>query len=100
VMAPFADLNDGIRFALWDVRSGTLLRTLLLNGVDEYEAAGTGRRADLPLFCELSSIVTPGFRMRYDIATDKPVVTSEGCGVWFKTNSLPNDCGGIHHLRF
>ena len=99
VMAPFADLNDGIRFAVWDISTGALLRTLRLNGVD-YNEAGTGRRADLPLFCELSSVVTPGFRMRYDIESDAPIVTSEGWGLWFKTNSLPNYCGGIHHMRF
>lgn len=93
VMAPFADLNDGIRFALWDISTGALLRTLRLNGVDNSEAV-PGR------FCELSSVVTPGFRMRYDIDSNKPIVHSEGWGLWFKTNSLPNDCGGIHHMRF
>ena len=107
-IAPFADHNDGIQFALWDISTGALLRTLRLNGVDNCMTRGSGRGAAMTAFCELSSAITPGYGMRCSIDSDAPIITCEGrsWGVWYKTNYLingterPAEGGGIHHINF
>ena len=107
VIAPFADQNDDIQFALWDIGTGALLRTLRLNGVDKCMTTGAGRRA-ATAFCELSSAITPGYGMHCNIDSDAPIITCEdrSWGVWYKTNNLingtepPAEGGGIHHVSF
>jgi hypothetical protein len=107
-IAPFADHNDDIQFAIWDITTGALLRTLRLNGVGNCMTRGAGRRAAITAFCELSSAITPGYGMLCSLESDAPIITYEGrsWGVWYKTNSLingterPAEGGGIHHISF
>ena len=133
-IAPFAassDHNGGfgdIMFALWDVTSGALLRTMSISqafnrshnqtesSLGDTTAAGNNK-GYAPLFCELSNVVTPGYEMscknnNFDgnYYGNRPIISSKeiSFGLWFKTNvespcdpSSPQpDGGSIHHLRF
>lgn len=99
-IAPFADRDDDIRFAIWDIGTGDLLRTLNLNCVDDCITSNVGKSAVIPAFCELSSVITPGYSLHCNRDSDLPIVTCEGWGVWYKTNSFINEGGCIHHLSF
>mmetsp|Transcript_29396 Transcript_29396/g.53934 ORF Transcript_29396/g.53934 Transcript_29396/m.53934 type:complete len:273 (+) Transcript_29396:231-1049(+) len=99
-VAPFAgagaDDSIDIKFAIWDIGTGALLRTLDLNRMDKHTSSSA--------FCELSSAITPGYEMMCKNDSDAPIITSEGSsfGLWFKTNvgNAPPDGGGIHHISF
>lgn len=107
-IAPFIDQNDDARFALWNICTGGLIRTLRINDVDDCTTSGAGRKRATPAFCELSRVITSGYGMSCAIDSDSPIVTCEGhsWGVWYKSNNLINGAeppavgGGIHHLSF
>jgi len=134
VVAPFAGSRNGnhgtgdVHFAIWDLSSGALLRTMNVNemigngrrrSLDDAGGMGYGGAAPEPSsFCELSSVATPGYEMLFgkdstdedDDVDAAPVISHGGSsfGLWFKTNALLScessllrpDCGGIHHIRF
>ena len=55
------------------------------------------------VFCELSSIVTPGYGLQQERGT--PVIANIGrFGLWYKTNAfaddIPSRVGGVHHIVF
>jgi len=99
-IAPFAGAgaDDGIdiQFAMWDIGTGVLLRTFNLNRMNKHASSSA--------FCELSSVITPGYEMICKHDSDTPIITSEGSlfGLWFKTNvgNAPPDGGGINHVSF
>jgi hypothetical protein len=107
-IAPFADQKGDIRFALWNICTGDLIRTLRPNGVDDCITSGPGSKGATPAFCELSSVITSGYGMRCGIDSDSPTITREehSWGVWYKSNYLvngtkpPEEGGGIHHISF
>lgn len=104
VVSPFADRSGQVQFAMWSLESGTLLRTLGMNGAKKrlgLEAVTTERP---PAFCELSSVVTAGQDMVCKRGSDEPTISHTDWGLWFKTDALSGlstpDSGGIHHIRF
>ncbi len=107
-IAPFIDQDDDVRFAIWNICNGGLIRTLRLNGVDACVTSGAGKKRTTPAFCELSRVITSGYGMSCALDSDSPTVTCEGhsWGVWYKSNNLingtesPAEGGGIHHLSF
>lgn len=98
VISPYATQNHEVMAGLWSVGSGTLLTTIKL---DNQLGDSTGE--DCPLFCELNSQITSGFRMSY-VNESSPVITSSRWGVWYKSHSsaeyLPPGAGGIKHISF
>jgi len=99
-IAPFAgagpDNNIDILFAMWDIGTGALLRTLNFNSMNKHTGSS--------VFCELSSVITSGYEMLCKKDSGAPVISSEGSsfGLWFKTNvgNAPPEGGGIHHISF
>lgn len=98
VMSPFVSKKNEVKMALWSLDNGNLLRTIKLESDADSNIAG-----DCPLFCELKSEITGGFRMS---CTDEstPTITGNKWGVWYKSrsasSSLPRGAGGIHHISF
>lgn len=97
VLSPYASQQNDIMMALWSIDSGKLLRTIKLENEDSNVGEGC------PLFCELKSEITGGFKMRC-INQSTPVITRSSWGVWYKSRSassnLPPGAGGIHHICF
>lgn len=100
VIMPYASKKNDVNFAMWDVTTARLIRTLKVNS--------TTSSVDGPPFCELSSTVTAGYEMRCNDSNDTPVTSIvEGTrGLWFKTSrrvasdTAPAEGGSIHHIRF
>ena len=117
IVTTFVNCSNEIQFALMDIVTGRFLRTLSLSGSSSDGINGgnvkssNGALDDVPVFCELSSIITKGYEMIYSDKDDDddddalPIrISSAGSswGLWFKTGSLagPAVGGGIHHIRF
>ena len=116
VVTTFVNCSNEIQFALMDIVTGRLIRTLSLSGSSDGISGGNVKSngastEDVPVFCELSSIITKGYEMIYSDKDDDddddalPIrISSAGSswGLWFKTGSLagPAVGGGIHHIRF
>ena len=103
LVAPFANQQSDVSFAMWNMTTGALLRTVNLNSTNNKSTSSS----DTPAFCEiLSSVITPGYEMLCSEDSDTPIISSSGSswGLWFKTGSLASsasvDCGGIHHMKF
>eukprot|EP00956_Cyclotella_meneghiniana_P016788 scaffold26817_cov38-Cyclotella_meneghiniana.AAC.3 len=98
VISPYATQKNEVMAGVWSIESGILLRTIKL---DNQSGGGTGR--DCPLFCEMNSQITPGFRIS-DNDESIPVITSSRWGVWYKSHSsaacLPPGASGIKQLSF
>lgn len=98
ITIPYSSKKNDIRFAVWDVNTARLIRTLNVNSTS----------VDEPPFCELSSTVTAGYEMRCNDSNDTPVTSiADGTrGLWFKTgrrvnsDTAPAEGGSIHHIRF
>lgn len=102
-IAPFASIKDDLRFAFWDVTSGELIRTLRLDRLRN--SSDSTRGLQPAAFCELSSVVTPGYEMLCKKDCESPLIVSGfsgSWGLWFKTGdcSTPQNGGGIHHIKF
>ena len=102
LVAPFANQQSDVSFAMWNMTTGALLRTVNINSITDKSTSSS----DTPAFCELSSVITPGYEMLCSEDSDTPIISSSGSswGLWFKTGSLASsasvDCGGIHHMKF
>ena len=105
-IAPFANHDNDILFAMWDISTGELLRTLNLNSSIRHTRPDALIN-DIPSpiqFCELSNAITSGYEML--CGKNSPIIssTSSSWGLWYKTNvfsdSMQPDGGGIHHITF
>ena len=103
IIMPYASSKNDVRFAVWDINTARLIRTLNVNSI-----IPTSSSVDRPPFCELSSTVTAGYEMRCNDSNDTPVssIVQGTRGLWFKTSrrvasdTAPAEGGGIHHIRF
>jgi len=99
-LAPFATKNNDVMVALWAIESGKLLRTIRLDSA----STTSSPLLDCPLFCELKSAYTCGFRMSCTQESEVPVITGESdtWGVWYKSMPVlqysPLDFGGIRRI--
>ena len=103
IIMPYASSKNDVRFAVWDINTARLIRTLNVNSI-----IPTSSSVDGPPFCELSSTVTAGYEMRCNDSNDTPVtsIVDGTRGLWFKTSrrvasdTAPAEGGSIHHIRF
>ena len=105
LVAPFTSIHDDVYFAMWDICSGSLLRTMNLSQSNLSTRSETGNSYEAAAFCELSSVVTAGYEMFCQKDSNRPIISSYSWGLWYKTLKLsdtsPSSCGGgIHHIRF
>lgn len=97
IVAPYTTrkMSDGaqqLKFAIWDVGGDFLCEV----PVGKSKANGS-------IFCELSSVVTPGYGLHRERGT--PFIANIGrFGLWYKTNAfaddIPSRVGGVHHIVF
>jgi hypothetical protein len=96
VIAPYATETNQVMASLWAIDSGKLLRTMKLEDASTLDN-------HCPLFCELNSTSTCGFRMS---STNEltPIITGGRWGVWYKSRSASSPLipgtGSIHHISF
>ncbi|KAL3802216.1 hypothetical protein HJC23_001760 [Cyclotella cryptica] len=98
-LAPFATKNNEVMAALWAIDSGKLLRTIRLDNASTTSPPSI----DCPLFCELKSASTCGFRMSCTQNSEVPGITRESgaWGIWYKSMTLPHySTTGIRHFFF
>lgn len=97
VISPYVTQKNEVMAGVWSIWSGQLMQSMKL----DYSASIDDDRC--PLFCELKSTCTNGFRLS---PTDESpaVITRKNWGVWYKIRSaserLPAGAGGIQHLSF